>query len=96
MKYCRTGDSVPEAAVRGVAGSIRGVNPLRSATNCVNCAIATDATLAGRADVRELLSVKMQPRSAEVDLDKWSSQASVGTRLCALRTEFERLRAHAA
>jgi filamentous hemagglutinin len=36
-------------AARGVAGSIRGVNPLRSATNCVNCAIATDATLAGRA-----------------------------------------------
>jgi RHS repeat-associated protein len=30
------------------AGSIRNVNPTRSATNCVNCAIATDATLAGR------------------------------------------------
>jgi hypothetical protein len=36
-------------AAKGVAGSIRGVNPLRSATNCVNCAIAADATLAGRA-----------------------------------------------
>jgi len=30
-----------------LAGSIRNVNPLRSATNCVNCAVATDATLAG-------------------------------------------------
>jgi hypothetical protein len=30
-----------------VAGSIRNVNPLGSGTNCVNCAIATDATLAG-------------------------------------------------
>lgn len=30
------------------AGSIRRVNPLGGAQNCVNCAIATDATLAGR------------------------------------------------
>jgi hypothetical protein len=36
-------------AAAGIAGSIRNVNPLRSLTNCVNCAIATDATLAGRA-----------------------------------------------
>lgn len=31
-----------------LAGSIRHVNPSRSIWNCVNCAIATDATLAGR------------------------------------------------
>ncbi len=30
------------------AGSIRAVNAVRGATNCVSCAIATDATLAGR------------------------------------------------
>ena len=30
------------------AGSIRTVNAVRGATNCVNCAIATDAVLAGR------------------------------------------------
>lgn len=29
-------------------GSIRNVNPLKSTTNCVNCAIATDLTLSGR------------------------------------------------
>ncbi len=32
-----------------VAGSIRNVNPTGSGTNCVNCAIATDLTLSGRA-----------------------------------------------
>ena len=39
----------PDSAGGGtqVAGSIRNVNPLASGTNCVNCAIATDATLAG-------------------------------------------------
>ena len=41
--------SLGVGGARGVAGSIRGVNPLRSATNCVNCAIATDATLSGGA-----------------------------------------------
>jgi RHS repeat-associated protein len=30
------------------AGSIRGVNPTGGTMNCVNCSIATDATLAGR------------------------------------------------
>jgi len=30
------------------AGSIRDVNPTGSGTNCVNCVVATDATLAGR------------------------------------------------
>jgi RHS repeat-associated protein len=30
------------------AGSIRAVNAVKGATNCVSCAIATDATLAGR------------------------------------------------
>ena len=29
------------------AGSIRGVNPLGGTNNCVNCAVATDATLSG-------------------------------------------------
>jgi hypothetical protein len=36
------------AADDAEAGSIRNVNPLRGNTNCVNCAAATDATLAGR------------------------------------------------
>jgi hypothetical protein len=31
----------------GLAGSIRNVNPTGGTTNCVNCAVATDATLAG-------------------------------------------------
>ena len=31
-----------------VAGSIRGVNPGCGTMNCVNCAVATDALLAGR------------------------------------------------
>ena len=31
-----------------VAGSIRSVNPQRGLTNCANCAVATDALLAGR------------------------------------------------
>lgn len=30
------------------AGSIRGVNPTNGTMNCVNCVVATDATLAGR------------------------------------------------
>jgi hypothetical protein len=34
--------------VTDVAGSIRQINPKRGTANCVNCAIATDATLAGR------------------------------------------------
>jgi hypothetical protein len=33
----------------GLAGSIRNVNPTGGTTNCVNCSIATDATLAGNA-----------------------------------------------
>jgi hypothetical protein len=32
-----------------LAGSIRKVNPTGGTMNCVNCAVATDATLAGRA-----------------------------------------------
>ena len=31
-----------------IAGSIRNVNPTGGRMNCVNCAVATDATLAGR------------------------------------------------
>lgn len=31
-----------------LAGAIRNINAVRGGTNCVNCAIATDATLAGR------------------------------------------------
>lgn len=34
--------------VAAEAGSIRNVNLIKGTTNCVNCAIATDATLAGR------------------------------------------------
>ncbi len=37
------------AAERGLAGSIRNVNPTGGGMNCVNCAIAGDATLAGNA-----------------------------------------------
>lgn len=35
------------AADSTLAGSIRGVNPTGGTMNCVNCSIATDATLAG-------------------------------------------------
>ncbi len=38
-----TAQSIPD----NIAGSIRNVNPLRGTSNCVNCAIATDATLGG-------------------------------------------------
>jgi filamentous hemagglutinin len=31
-----------------LAGSVRNANPLRGTTNCVNCVIATNATLSGR------------------------------------------------
>lgn len=31
-----------------LAGTVRRINPQQSETNCVNCAIATDAMLAGR------------------------------------------------
>jgi len=34
-------------ATNATAGSIRGVNPTGSGTNCVNCVVATDATLSG-------------------------------------------------
>lgn len=40
--------SIGESVVNDVAGSIRNVNPTGGTMNCVNCAIATDATLAGR------------------------------------------------
>lgn len=36
------------AAEARLSGTIRNVNPLRGTTNCLNCAVATDATLAGR------------------------------------------------
>lgn len=40
--------SIPATGVAAnTAGSIRGVNPLGGGMNCVNCAVATDATLAG-------------------------------------------------
>jgi len=39
--------SLGESVVSDVAGSIRKVNPTGGTMNCVNCAIATDATLAG-------------------------------------------------
>jgi RHS repeat-associated protein len=39
------------ATSRTLAGSIRGVNPTGGTANCVNCAIATDATLAGARSV---------------------------------------------
>lgn len=35
-------------APNSTAGSIRNVNPTGSGTNCVNCVVATDATLTGR------------------------------------------------
>lgn len=35
-------------SVEAIAGTIRNVNPKRGIFNCVNCVIATDATLAGR------------------------------------------------
>lgn len=37
-----------QVKVPQTAGSIRNVNPTNGKQNCVNCAIATDATLAGR------------------------------------------------
>jgi RHS repeat-associated protein len=40
-------DTQAAAANSAEAGSIRGVNPLGGNMNCVNCAVATDSTLAG-------------------------------------------------
>jgi len=61
MVFVATGLSAASAALEGVdfmagevdaanpvAGSVRYVNPTRGGANCVGCAIATDATLAGR------------------------------------------------
>lgn len=35
-------------AMNTLAGTVRRINPRQSDTNCLNCAIATDALLAGR------------------------------------------------
>lgn len=35
-------------AMSTLAGTVRRINPGQSKTNCVNCAVATDAMLAGR------------------------------------------------
>jgi hypothetical protein len=43
----RAESSVPEAV--GAGGSIRAVNVVGGLMNCANCAVAADATLAGRA-----------------------------------------------
>ena len=53
MRPAPMADAVPEKPTSAgagpeVAGSIRNVNPLGGTTNCVNCSIATDATLGGR------------------------------------------------
>jgi filamentous hemagglutinin len=53
--YDGSGEAASESSVAPVkgaddlAGSIRNVNPTRGTQNCVNCAIATDATLARHA-----------------------------------------------
>lgn len=44
--YCT--DSYCLAACSMFAGSIRRINCRRGSTNCINCAVATDAMLAGR------------------------------------------------
>ena len=52
LSFAANGDGVPflggGAAVANSAGSIRNVNVIGSKMNCVNCVVATDATLAGR------------------------------------------------
>ena len=40
--------AVSDDVTKGTAGSVRNVNPTKGTQNCVNCSIATDATLAGR------------------------------------------------
>jgi len=54
IQYERSGKAAAEVGVRladdvasPLAGSIRNANPTRGTHNCVNCAIATDAILAG-------------------------------------------------
>ena len=48
FRGARLGETVAED-VTVVAGSIRNVNSIGGKMNCVNCAVATDATIAGRA-----------------------------------------------
>jgi len=54
LPLAQTGKAALEGAIltkgagEALAGSIRNVNPTGGSFNCVNCAIATDATLAGR------------------------------------------------
>jgi filamentous hemagglutinin len=75
-----------------LAGSIRNVNPTGGTMNCVNCAIASDATLAGNAasampggvsSIRVLENTfggTFQPVSGEMQIGSILSQSGNGSR----------------
>ena len=80
------------AADGTLAGSIRGVNPMGGAMNCVNCAIASDATLAGAPAsaspgvptsigvLEDAFGGSFQPVSGEMEIGSILSQSGNGSR----------------
>ena len=80
------------AADSTLAGSIRGVNPTGGTMNCVNCSIATDATLAGNAAsalpgsptsisvLENTFGGTFQPVSGQMQIGSILSQAGNGSR----------------
>ena len=80
------------AAERGLAGSIRNVNPTGGGMNCVNCAIAGDATLAGNAAsalpggatsigvLERTFGGTFQPVSGQMQIGSILSQSGTGAR----------------
>jgi RHS repeat-associated protein len=87
--------SITETAAEGqgaLAGSVRNVNPTGGTMNCVNCAIATDATLAGNAAsalpggptsisaLEDTFGGTFQPVSGQMQIGSVLSQSGNGAR----------------
>jgi len=80
------------AADTGLAGSIRNVNPTGGGMNCVNCSIASDATLAGNAAsalpggassisvLERTFGGSFQPVSGQMQIGSILSQSGNGAR----------------
>ncbi|HYG83051.1 MAG TPA: RHS repeat-associated core domain-containing protein, partial [Pyrinomonadaceae bacterium] len=74
------------------AGSIRNVNPTRGTRNCVNCAVATDATLAGRpasalpgnvtpiSELERIYNGQFRPMSSATEIEQTLINSGPGSR----------------
>ncbi|MEZ5096456.1 MAG: toxin glutamine deamidase domain-containing protein [Nocardioides sp.] len=79
-------------AAKTEAGSNRGVNPLKGTENCVNCAIATDSTLAGApmsalnsgptsiAALERIYGGSFKSVSGQAQIERMLAQAGPGSR----------------